>query len=66
MTTTEIKAAIVAYMTAKPGHIPNYKTVGGYDAAKPVFDAMRASGEIVEGIRLSPTGKRMFALYLAK
>lgn len=59
-----IKSNIIAYMTKNPGSVPNYATLGGYDAAKPVFTEMRDAGEIVEGYKLSPTGKRMTTLYL--
>jgi hypothetical protein len=63
MNAVEIRAAILSYMTAKPGSVPNFSTVGGYSAASPVFDALKAEGAIVEGFRLSATGKRMSTLF---
>ena len=63
LTPAEIRAAIIAHFR-KTGRCPNYPTVGGYDAAYPVFEAMKAEGALVWATRLSKTGKRMNYLVL--
>lgn len=65
MTKAEIRQAIISHLR-KTGSCPNYDTVGGYDAAKPVFDAMRADGTLVWTKQRSPKGRNMTVVRLAQ
>lgn len=60
-----IRQQIVAHIE-KTGRCPNYETVGGYDAAKPVFDEMLADGTLVGEIQVSPKGRKISVIRLAK
>ena len=63
---TETETLIIAAMTKRPGCSFNYASVGGYEAARPVLDAMIADGRAVRRVRLSKTGCRMGVLVLSE
>jgi len=60
----EIRAKIIAHFN-KTGRMPNYASVGGYEASEPTFEAMVQSGEIIQITRKSPKGRNMKILVLA-
>ena len=63
MNSNEVREAIIKHFE-KTGRCPDYKSVGGYDASYPVFEAMIADGSLVLEDYKSPKGRNMTRLTL--
>lgn len=60
MTYQEFKTAVLDYMNQKPGSMPYWKTIGvDYCEGKPMIDRMYEEGLLIEGYKLSKTGRKM-------
>jgi hypothetical protein len=64
MNSNEVREAIINHIK-KTGRCPNYKSVGGWEISRPVFDAMIADGTLIWEQYKSPKGRNMTRLTVA-
>ncbi len=63
----DISAIILAAHRANPGLVVTFKSMGlTWDDCHAASAALRASGALVQGVRLSPSGKTMAATFAAE